>query len=213
MTTIRVKTTVDVSRIAGAEKQVAYALSVAINESMKRAQTKERAHLAEVFTIRRKTFVNQSVKITQFAKKNTLLGEIAMDPPGQKADDLFNKFELGATKKPIGGRNLAIPVLGSPIRKSKRTIVKPEDRPRALLSGSQRGKRSRFAFLKPAEGNKPAEIFLRIGKQVKLAYVLKPEVPTPPVLKFVDTVTAEINRVWPEEFDKAWTKALATARK
>jgi hypothetical protein len=194
-------------------RQMSYILQRTINGCLVKGQAKQRAHMEEAFTIRRKPFMKQGVKINKFAKRNDLVGEISMDPPGDR-DDIFTKFEKGGQKKPTAGRNIAIGVLGSPVRRSDRTVIKAVDRPRALLAGSQKGKTARTAFVIPGEAGKPSKIFVRRGKKdPELAYILKPVVPIPATLKFVETITKEIERVKHAEFMDAVAYATRTARK
>ena len=216
MTTIRVRTTVDVSKIEGAARQVPFALSKAINATLIKAQAKQRAHMAAEFTIRRKPFMERSVKITRFAKKASLIGELAIASPGDRSD-IFAKFEQGGTKRPKDGHSLAIPIVGSPVKRSTKTVVLAKNRPRALLDRAQttnkRGKAVGGAFLRPAKDGKPGMIFMRTARGLKLAYVLEPAVPIKPELHFVDTVTKSIDQTWEQDFAEALANALSTARK
>jgi hypothetical protein len=216
MTTINVKTTVDISKIDGAAKQLPFALSKAINSVLIKAQTAERTRIRATFTIRRPRFADLSVKITQFAKKTTLVGQIAIAPPGDTAD-IFAKFEAGGIKRPTKGANLAIPITGSPVKKTLRSVIQAKNRPRALLDQSQnttstgKGKVG-GAFLRPAKDGKPAGIFIRTKQGLKLAYLLEPEAPIKPELHFVDTVTQTITREWASTFEQELANALRTAR-
>jgi hypothetical protein len=214
MTTLRVSIETNTPALTNGAKQIPFALAGAINASVKKAQAKQIAHMQGAFTIRRPTFLKQSVKITQFAKKNTLSATLAIDSPGD-SDDIFAKFEKRTIKKPTKGTNLAIPIVGSPIRRSERSIVKTIDKPRALLSGSQKGKGARTAFLKPGEGNEPGQIFIKRGAKGKpqLAYVLRPYVPLKPILTFEKIVTDEVERTFSSEFAKSFAHAIATAKK
>jgi hypothetical protein len=225
MTTLRVSTTVDVSRIQGGAKQLPFAMSKAINTALVKAQAKQLAHMQREFTIRRPQFAKLSTKITKFAKKTSLIGEIAIAPPGDRAD-IFAKFELGGTKRPKDGRNIAIPITGSPVKKSARTIVSDQNRPKALLSGAttiqtrsgkvkavKRAKSFGGAFLIPAHDGKPGGIFIRAGKKVKLAYTLQPKAEIKPRLDFVETVSTSINQTWAEDFAREFANAMRTAKR
>jgi hypothetical protein len=85
MTTIRVKTTVDVSRIAGAARQVPFAMSLALNETAKLAQLRVQQSLDTRFTINpsRKEFFRRLIKIPRggFATKTNLRVELDITGP------------------------------------------------------------------------------------------------------------------------------------
>lgn len=224
--TVNLKVSIDTrtpALTAGA-KQVPFALSKAINASLITAQQKQLAHMGQAFTIRRPQFAKLSVKITKFAKKLSPSGEIAIDPPGDR-DDIFAKFEKGGIKKPRQGRTLAIPITGSPVKKTSRSVVSDQNRPKALLSGAKqittrtgktrdvrRAKSFGGAFLRPAEGNKPGAIFIRQGKDLKLAYTLQPQAPIKPTLDFERIVTTSIRSTFAEDFDREFANAIRTAR-
>lgn len=224
MTTLSVRTTIDTSKLDTAGKQTAFAMSKAINAVLLKAQTAERTRMAQTFTIRRKQFAERAVKITQFAKKTTLVGEIAIAPPGDRAD-IFAKFEAGGTKRPKDGHSLAIPVTGSPVKRTAKSVVADKNRPRALLSNAQtvqsRGKTKQVkraksfggAFLRPAKDGKPGAIFIRTPKGLQLAYILEPSAPLKPELHFTDTVTATVTKEWVPTFEQEFAHALATAKK
>jgi hypothetical protein len=221
MTTLRVKTSVDVSRIEGGAKQVGFAMSKAINTALVTAQKKQLAHMQGEFTLRRPQFAKLSVKVTKFAKKSSLVGELAIDPPGDR-DDIFAKFEKGATKKPTRGTALAIPITGSPVKRSAKSIVAEKNRPRALLSGATTSKSGKViaraksfggAFLIPGKDGEPGAIFIRQGKKIHLAYTLERKAWIKPRLDFVDTVTKSIGETWEGDFAREFANAMRTARK
>lgn len=225
MTTVKVTIDAKTPMLTEGGKQVPFALSKAINASLITAQKKQLAHMAGEFTLRRPQFAKLSVKITQFAKKTNPVGTIAIAPPGDRAD-IFAKFERGGTKRPKDGKNLAIPITGSPVKRTARSIVSDQNKPKALLSGAanvtsrtgkvknvRRAASFKGAFLKPAMDGKPAMIFMRQGKRVKLAYVLEPSVPIKPELDFVSTITDSVNRTFREDFEREFANALKTARK
>lgn len=218
MTTLKITLGVNAPALTHGADQIPFALARAVNAALVTAQAKQRAHMAAEFTVRRKAFMDRSVKITRFAKKGAPVGEIAIASPGGR--DIFEKFERGGTKRPKDGRNLAIPIVGSPVKRTDRAIVQAKNRPRALLDamqpsqqGVKRAKSFGGAFLRPAKDGKPGAIFMRVGKKVKLAYVLEPTVPIAPELKFEDTITKSVRETFASDFEREFAHALKTARK
>jgi hypothetical protein len=222
MIALTIDVDIDDADIATMGRQLPFVISKAMNSSMVKAQSAELAHIERTFTIRRKDFAKRSVKITKFAKRDSLVAELAIDPPGGR-EDIFAKFERGGIKRPREGRSLAIPVVGGPAKRTVRSIVADQMRPRALLSGesefvTRTGRRvSRAAsfggaFVRPAQDGKPAAIFVRRGKHILLAYTLAPEAPIEPDLKFEDTVSTAFTRAFTPEFDRWWAEAVRTAR-
>jgi hypothetical protein len=213
MTTLRVSIEANTPALTTGAKQIPFAMSKAINATLVLAQKKQREHMARIFTVRRRPFMERSVKITQFAKKGTLRGEIAIASPGGR--DLFEKFELGGTKRPKDGHSLAIPVTGGPVKKTERTVIQSKNRPRALLGNQQDVKRAKSfggAFIRPAEGNTPGAIFIRTPRGLKLAYTLQPEADIEPELRFEETVTSEVTRTFSTEFEREFANAIKTAK-
>lgn len=221
MTTLKITLDAKTPALTNGGKQVPFALGKAINASLVTAQKKQLARMATEFTLRRPQFAKLSVKITQFAKKTNPVGVIAIDPPGDR-DDIFAKFEKGGTKRPRSGKNIAIPITGSPVKRSQRSIVAEKNRPKALLSGATTTSRGKVitraksfggAFLIPAHDGKAAGIFIRHGKKVKLAFTLKPTVELKPELHFEDTITQSVRSTFGDDFEREFAKAIATARK
>jgi hypothetical protein len=223
MTTLKITLDAKTPALTDGAKQIPYSLARAINASLITAQKKQLAHMAHDFTLRRPTFAKLSVKITQFAKKTNPVGEIAIHPPGDRAD-IFAKFEKGGLKRPKDGHDLAIPVTGSPVKRTARSIVSAQNRPRALLSGAntvesrgkskvvKRAKSFGGAFLRPAKDGKPGAIFIRQGKKLKLAFILEPEAAIKPELHFEDTITTSVQQTFASDFEREFANALRTAR-
>lgn len=223
VTTLKITLDTKTPALTSGASQVPFALSKAINASLITAQKKQLARMARDFTLRRPQFAKLSVKITQFAKKTNPVGEIAIHPPGDRAD-IFAKFELGGIKRPKDGHDLAIPIVGSPVKRSARSVISAQNRPRALLSGANtvtaRGKSKQVkraksfggAFLRPAKDGKPGAIFIRQGSKIKLAYVLEPEAAIKPELHFEDTITQSVQQTFSSDFEREFANALRTAR-
>lgn len=225
MTTLKITLDRSTPALTNGASQIPFALGKAINASLVTAQKKQLERMARDFTIRRPQFAKLSVKITQFAKKANPVGIIAIDPPGDR-DDIFAKFEKGGVKRPRTGKDLAIPITGSPVKRTARSVIAEKNRPKALLSGAttittrtgrvkeiKRAKSFGGAFLIPAHDGKPGGIFIRAGKKIQLAYTLQPKAEVKPQLHFEDTITKSVRDTFASDFDREFANALRTARK
>lgn len=111
-------------------RQVPFAASNALNDTAKLFQYRERQHMGNIFTVRRKPWVDNSVKITDFATKRSLTATVAIEAPGQKnRSDILGKFETQTQKTPKSGRTIAVPV---DVRRSKADIITKANRPKAF---------------------------------------------------------------------------------
>ncbi len=192
-------------------KQTSFALSVAINDTLKDAQKVQRAHQRRVFTVRRPRFVEQAVKIKPFATKRTLTGTMAIDPPGGKrTSDILAKFESGGRKRVREGRHLAIPV-GA--RRTKAGVISRRNRPKSFrfkrVGRSPRGERR--TFIMPGIG-----IFQRVGRRrnsrIRMLYRFKTSVPIDRRLDFIQNAERVVQQMFDRNFDRAFDRAVATAR-
>lgn len=193
--------------------QEPYARSVALNKTALAAQAAQRAHMETIFTIRNRLFVSRAVKLKPRATKRSLTAVLRLEPPGGvDRADILTKFETDRTKRARRGPTLAVPLpavrRSSSGRTSKRdTLIGrqwtrvnartevADDLVRVMVTGTTgviyRRKRS--------------------GATVPL-YVLVPSVPIEPELRFVLNIRAAAARAFPEQYRKAWTMALRTAR-
>jgi hypothetical protein len=183
-------------------KQVPYALSLAINNTLVDSQKAEIARVSSGFLIRRASYLKQSIKISPFAKKSSLTGIISVANVGAYPS-VFAKFEGNSTKTPFRGSNIAIPT--SYTRPNASVVVSQGKRPKNLakafvIKGSNG---ESFLMIRNAKGK---------YKGLQVAYVLKPSVPiTSHRLSFTDTITATINARLQTNWSTAWDKAVATA--
>lgn len=110
-----------------AERQVPYAVSLAMNRTAEEAQEAQRVAMRREYTIRR-PWVLQGIKIPRggFASKQNLSVTIGVDP----ARDFLTKFERGGKKRPRrGGRSIAVP---EGAKRNKQDIVPKSQRPRSF---------------------------------------------------------------------------------
>lgn len=198
-----------------AGKQLKFALSVGINETTKAAQKAQREAMAQNFTVRRKPWVDRSVKISKFAKKTDLEAELRIQAPGDPSrSDILTQHEKGGTKTPRG-RSIAVPV---EVRRGKTGVVSKGMRPRALNfepvgPNVMKGDKRTFLIRKP--GGRGV-ILQRVGSGARAAmrvlFAFLPRAPLKPRLKFEETVVRTVRAEAPKQFRAALAKAMRTAR-
>lgn len=182
-----------------AKKQVPYAVSKAINESLLFAQGQIRRELPEHFKIR-SNWVAKGIKVT-FANKRTLTGTIFTK------DEFMARQELGGDK-PRQGKEQAIPFAvrgeyggdqktlqsrwpGQLVGKDKAFEIRTENRIGLVLRSKGRGKR------------KNELLYMLLGKTVKVK----------PRWNFRARVTQVVNQIFPMVFKSELAKAISTARR
>ena len=119
-----------------------YGAALGMNRTMDEAQAKVKAGLSGRFTLRRKTFIENTIyrkPREDFATKDKLEARVQVNPER----DFLSKFEEGGSKRPRGGgtggpgdkdRALAIPVGARP---SKGAVVPTKYTLKALFFGQQ----------------------------------------------------------------------------
>lgn len=202
---MEIKVNVDIKAVSKAlgdlKNQIPFAISTAVNDVAKKAQTDIRSHIHEKFIVRRPAWIDRSVKIAPFANKQTLSATISIDPAG--GNDVLSKFEEGGTKTSQRGGLVAIP--GREVFPDKSKVIPKGKRPRNLKA----------FVLKTKSGGEALMTYVGRGKNriVKLAYALVKSVPIPKKLDFVKTATATVNREWEASINRAVQKAIDTAWK
>lgn len=204
--------------------QLPFATSLAINNTAKAFQERQREHMRATFNIRNERFMARSVKIKPFASKRSLAAKVAIASPGGR-DDIFAKFEEGGKKTPQDGRSIAIP------RDELRTRtgrVKAREKLRRLEfkrvgrsvfkskgTGIFKGRRRTFMI---RESGGRGLVFRREGpgewgsfEGTKLLWVLTPEGDIRPSLDFASNAHHIVDRVFDGEFSKAFDRALRSA--
>lgn len=194
--------------------QVPFALSQAINDVAKEAQTVQRAHQRRVFTVRRPQFVDRAVKIRPFSTKRSPVAVLRIEPPGGRARaDILTKFEDQTVKRPRDGRSIAVP---SKVKRTAAGIVRKAERPSALeLRGSGRvlrGARGTYLIRTPRGGVIIQRSGRRGAKQSRVLYYLEPEVRIRPDLDFVENITRVVGARFEDRFSARFDLAVRTAR-
>lgn len=207
------------------QTQIPFAMSKALNAVGLDVQVRERARLREVFTLRRETWADRSIKITHFATKQELFTTIAISPPGRKDNaDILGKFEDQTEKTARGSHGVAVPM--DP-RRNKSDVIINSQRPKAFKlhrEGSRIvGDQGTF-IVKLADGR---ELLLQrkdLGKRAAkkagrgtaeratLLYIFAPRVKLTIPLKFVPSAVEVVARMWQQRFGEAFALAMASAR-
>ena len=207
-------------------RQAPFAISLAINNSVKGAQEAEREHIRGAFILRRQQFIERTVKIPLFATKQHPTAILEIDP----SRDLLSKFEAGGPKRPHGGQHLAVPIA---VRRNKSDIVIKNMRVRSLGLTAYRTKsgavqlKGKFRTFAIKLGHGTGAILQRVGRHgrggsnlsadlaagsIKVLYAFVRSVPLPAKLDFLPIVTSYIKGNWARHMGEAWNRAIATAR-
>lgn len=206
--------------------QIPFAQSRAINDSARDVQRVQRAHQREIWTVRRKSFVDRAVKVKPFAKKHSLEAVVRYDPPGgRRRADILTKFESRTVKVSRDGGRIALPTAA--VRTPKGSIRKgrrPRDfglqlesvGPRAAV---YRGKKGTF-MVKRHDGT--GGIFQRVRKRRSRSMSLSPDVKTlytfawsarlTPNLNFRENAVRTVRRRFPRHMRRRFLQSIKTAR-
>lgn len=202
--------------------QIPFAESVALNQTAKDFQKNERVRLADVFTLRRKTWAERSIKISPFATKQKREVRIAVDPPGGRGD-ILGKFETDTTKTPRGN-SVAVPteyvprtasgVIRQGWRPSQLRRANGDDRARGKLYLTRTGriKQATGGTFLVERGGGRGTIFRRKGGEIVPLYHLVPLVRIEPELEFHRTAEKTVQERWATNFVAAFDQAIRTAR-
>lgn len=210
-------------------KRLAFATAQALNDTVLDMQVAERANLDRKFAVRKHAFFYRLIKIFTFASvgKDRAYAEIGID--NTKARVLLSEFEKGGVKKSEKGKNVAVPITGSPARPTFRRSVAPSltfDKMKLRLHQTHTGKRQwkgeKRTFLIPdvgifqrvgAKGRKKRDVALNVGRgsisfaarkqtTARLIYRLKPRALLKATLEFVKTAQETFAQKWEENFWK-----------
>ncbi len=190
--------------------QLAFATSVALNRTAEDGQAAVRARLGGEFTLRRKTFIERTIKIENRdrATKTKPFVIVGVDA----ARNVLAKFELGGQKKPLAGKALAVPI---DVKRNKSDIVTKSQRIKSLNLRKVQGKTGGVRI----QGDKRTfvaggAVLQRMGRRgkVRVLYAFKASVPIQPDLRFEETVVRTVSARWRPNFEGAFAFAIRTAR-
>jgi hypothetical protein len=211
--------------------QLPFATSLALNRTAKIVQEALRAHLAEVFTIRR-PWVLQGITIPRFSDKHDspMMVSVELDP--KRA--FLAKFEAGGVKQ--GSPILPIAIPSTALRPSFSDMPPLAFYPKNLRLSPRRdvvgvlpalkhttrrgvvqtqGKDRTFVLDQTMFGIRVAGVYQRIGPgrhDIRLLWTYKDRIPIPARLQFEATAVATVQAVWPEQYEAAFQQAVRTAR-
>lgn len=210
------------------QKNLAYSTKQALDDTVKEAQRRIRAHLRERFHIRKPEFMDRSIKILAFAnvKANRPFAELGID---NKKKLLLSLFEEGGPRGAFVGKNVAIPITGQAARSNIDQSVRPDMTFQALnfgfgpAGGVARTKTGRVSKKQPKgtggyrfwQGQQRTFIlahsaraplggvFQRVGPKrddIRLIYSFKQNVQLRAALDFVASSEAVFNEVFADAF-------------
>lgn len=190
-----------ISRLTNIEqRQVPFAMSLALNRTAEEIQTAQRGELRSNFTIRR-PWVEQGVKIARQNRstKEKLSVSIEIDP----SRSFLTKFEAGGTKTPRG-RSITVP---HGAKRNKSDVIQKGERPRSFQfvqaasslktrTTIYKGLKRTFMIQRPDGSGLILRRMGRRGKgpahsmrdpRLKVLYILTPSAQLKPSLEFYST--------------------------
>ena len=190
-------------------RQAPFALSLALNATANEAQAEIKASRNARFTLRRKTFVENTIfrkRGEDFATKTKLQATIRTHPER----DFLAQHEEGGQKTAVTGTNLAIPL--EAVKPNASSIVPKRLRPSAMRMNSQVRKvvTPSGTFLvrnRPGKGRRRM-----VGWRSEFLYKLKSSVPIRPRLQMRDTAQKAIDESFVRHAMACIDRALGTAR-
>lgn len=182
------------------DRQVPFALSLALNRVGKIAKAEETAGIFERFTVRRPKRLQTAVRM-KASKKSDPQVTLSI------RDAFLVQHEEGGIRRPGDVYHSMV----QPVRAEEKRIgvVHGKWTPAALL----RSNRQAFVARMPRSGK--VGVFVRSGPPrlpIELVFSLEKQVKIPRLLKFGSTVNAVANREWEAQFGQALAEALASAR-
>lgn len=188
-------------------KQMRFATSVTLYETAKQAQEAVRADLPHEFTIRN-NWVSRGIRMapgSSRAIRNSASGISDMKVEVGTVDEFMKMQAEGGVKKPHKADSVAIPN-----REPKTEITSRKKWPRRLL------KQPGFFIWKYDRKGSHYGIFRRVGTArlpIKLVYKMQPSVKVPQRWELLKIVDKETKLNYAGNFQKAFEKALSTAKK
>lgn len=186
-----------VKKITDIEKQVNFATAKALTDTAKQGQLEVIDKLPSKFTIRTQ-WVKRGIRI-RAANKSNLTSKIVV----------FNEFmelqERGGNKRPIRAKTVSVPVGARPTKKS---VTRPSKFPSRMLA-------KRGYYMAPVVGRSKIQgVWYKRGKRSrpKLMYTFRKSVTIKPRFDFFKTVKPLSIKVFPNNFKRAFRRAIATAR-
>lgn len=210
------------------EKNLAFSVAQALNETVKLIQTKIRQNVKARFKLRKTDFVLRRIKISAFANVRQQRPYAVIEVE-QKPRLLLGSFEEGEVREPFVGKHVAVPVTGQAARPSwdqnvnarkygfkalnfqqkdmrevnsksnaKRKKNRANSKPYMVWLGRQR------TFILSKTRSSPfGGVFQRIGPKhddIRMIYSFRGAMRLKKVLGFIQTARAEYDADFREEF-------------
>ena len=190
-----IRVSVDIRDVARAfnalEADMEWVGSSTINDVLKLAQDAQYTTMRENFTIRNEAFLKYSVRL-QFAKRGEYEGSIYIaNLPGKQTSNIWEKFEGGGVKTPTKGKNIAVPTNDAWPNRSR---VKPQRNKPRNLDRSFVVKKGTNTFIATRKGKRSRLDGSGRDANIKLMYVLEPNVRIPDKLNFYATTVPVIQK-------------------
>jgi hypothetical protein len=218
---------------AGAQRQLPYAISRAINATANDLRDTMRQEVMLRFMVRagHQAFIQKSIQVKSYSDKSqaVIAAEVGTGFPGGR--DLLGKFEAGGQKRMVDP--YAPPHIPTPtLRRSPASNVPQAMYPSTLglvpvrttigvriprwhktASGKLQIKGARRTFVIGEPGADVWGVFQRTGKRtIHMIWLYRQMTPVPARLGFVKTAESVVATRWPPNFEAAFAQALATAR-
>lgn len=198
--------------------QLPFAASRTVNGLALTAQKEIRADLPQHFTVRRRTFLESSIRVKLGTKADPVAEVGVPQRAGSNIDQSLALQEFGGEERPKRAKELAVPLSGA--RPTPQAITPPSKWPSRLkrafhikTAGGQelvlqrvggkkgRGRRATFG---PVEAGKDPGL--------RVMYLEEPSVTIRPRFHFLDTCLRVVRRDAQALFAKEWANAIRTAR-
>jgi hypothetical protein len=175
------------------KKQLPFASSLALNRTSEKARDIYVKDLPGKITLRKSWWKpgNRFGFNVKNSNKTNLTAVIYTRAPWMAL------HETGGTKTPQK-KALAIPHAN--VKRTKRDLISKANKPAGMKN----------KFIKVVNGQ--PLLFKRLNKGIKLMYTLVPSAKIKAVLQFRNTIKKDVNRIFPDEFNKAFDEAMRTRK-
>lgn len=196
--------------VGSVQRQIPYATALAINDTLVGAQKEIRQGLHRRFDLRRKKFIERTIKINRkdFAKKTKLEGTLRVDP----RRPVLAKHERGGIQRPEG-QHFAVPTGTKKKRTRRFPTLKKRYGPFRRRGGQILGAEERTFII--ATGRAPG-LYKRVGKgkrsRVRQLYAFKRRVSLDARLDFIATAGRVVHRDYAQNFHRKLEYAMRTSK-
>ena len=191
-------------------RQLPYAISVALNDTMVDAQADVRQEYDRVFETRNRSLAKAITTIRRgdFATKRKLevvMGAVRDGRTGREAGEGFITRQMQGRRKTPRGSSIAIPIIGPGLRRLKGGSVPKAKKPRANPRLFKKGKGGRILYERPKGKGK------KLVRRYVLAKTAKPS--SRGRFNYVPVFERRVNRSFNTNFNRAFQRAVVTAER